>query len=266
MESKVYYHGTESYRIATIRMLGLTPQPVPEFVRDIVKIDKGVYLSLDREFIEDFVSFHYDDGVVIELTVPNEGRLIPDPELGEELPEGFIYPDIIPPKYLKLEGKSNPTGTCYQDAWRFLAKQDEGFLIHGSTQLSAEGSRVNHAWVELTTGWIWEPQTGQYFLIEDFQVMNPEEHYRYTSEEAAIMIARTNNMGPWTDEERAQWLQADVKVIPAVGEYPARKGIIPKLPEEARGDILFFEFIRDLSRYEALSEEDVQRHWEGYRR
>ena len=97
-------------------------------------------------------------------------------------------------------------GTCYQDAWRFLAKQDEGFLVHGSTKLSAEAPRVNHAWVELTTGWIWEPQTGQYFTIEDFRIMSPEEHHKYTSEEAAIVIARTSNMGPWTDEERAEHL------------------------------------------------------------
>ena len=99
-----------------------------------------------------------------------------------------------------------PTGTCYQDAWRFLAKQDEGFLIHGSTKLSAEAPRVNHAWIELTTGWIWEPQTGQYFLVEDFRIMSPIEEHRYTSEQAAIMIARTGNMGPWSEEERTQWL------------------------------------------------------------
>ncbi len=105
--------------------------------------------------------------------------------------------------------KSNPApiGTCYEDAWRFLIKQDEGFLIHGSVQLSAEGPRIWHAWVELTTGWVWEPQTGQYFTLEDFQIMSPVEENKYTNEEAAIMVARTDNMGPWSEEERAEYIR-----------------------------------------------------------
>ncbi len=110
--------------------------------------------------------------------------------------------------YAKEVHSSNPsqTGTCYQDAWRFLVKQDEGFLIHGSVQLSAEAPRINHAWVELTTGWVWEPQTGQYFTVEDFHIMSPTEGYRYTSEEAAVMVARSGNMGPWSNEERMEYI------------------------------------------------------------
>lgn len=104
------------------------------------------------------------------------------------------------------EQKAQPAGTCHSDAWRFLIKQGEGFLIHGSVQLSAEAPRINHAWVELPSGWIWEPQTKSYFLIEDFHIMSPVEEHRYTVEEAAIMAARTGNHGPWSYEERRQWL------------------------------------------------------------
>ena len=99
-----YYHGTESYKVATIKIFGLTPQPVPEFVRGIVNIDKGVYLSQDKEFVEDLVSFHYDEGIVLAVTVPDEGKLISDPELGDDLPKGYIYPDTIPPEYIRFEG------------------------------------------------------------------------------------------------------------------------------------------------------------------
>jgi len=101
---------------------------------------------------------------------------------------------------------TTPTGTCYPDAWRFLIKQGEGYLIHGSVQLTAEGARVNHAWVELPTGWVWEPQTKSYYTIEDFKIMSPIEEHRYTVEEAAIMVARTGNHGPWTAEERMKWI------------------------------------------------------------
>lgn len=60
----------------------------------------------------------------------------------------------------------------------------------------------------------------------------------------------------------------DVRITETVSraEYPPRKGVLPRLPEEAKGDILFYEYIRDLSKYEALSDEDAQRLWEGYRK
>lgn len=49
-------------------------------------------------------------------------------------------------------------------------------------------------------------------------------------------------------------------------ERPALKGMMPKLPEEARGDFLFYEYIRDLVKLgQVLSEQDVQELWEGYR-
>ena len=105
------------------------------------------------------------------------------------------------------------------------------------------------------------------------------------SEDINRQIDETDDHGDFTDEQLEELDQAgevvsrdykgismqdilDVPVYEVVeepGEYPPRKGIIPKLPEEARGDVLFFEFIRDLARYEALSEEDAQRHWEGYK-
>jgi len=97
-------------------------------------------------------------------------------------------------------------GTCYEDAWRFLIKQDEGFLIHGSVQLTEEGKRINHAWVELTTGWVWEPQTKQYFTVEDFKMFAPAEDARYSAEEAAIMVAQAGKHGPWSTEERQEYL------------------------------------------------------------
>ena len=100
-----------------------------------------------------------------------------------------------------------PTGTCYEDAWRHLIKQDESYLVHGSIQLSAEGPRVNHAWVELPTGWVWEPQTKDYYTIEDFRVFSPIEEYRYTAEDAAIMVAQAGKHGPWTAEERMKYIE-----------------------------------------------------------
>ncbi len=51
-------------------------------------------------------------------------------------------------------------------------------------------------------------------------------------------------------------------------EHHSSPGIIvlPKLPEEAKGDVLFYEYIRDLSklRKEPISEEEARWLWEGW--
>jgi len=46
-----------------------------------------------------------------------------------------------------------------------------------------------------------------------------------------------------------------------------RVGVMPKLPPEARGDIVFFEYIRDLVRLgEDISDEEARRIWEAWER
>jgi len=109
---------------------------------------------------------------------------------------------------LRFEVKpaAEPKGTCYQDAWRFLIKEEEGHLVHGT--VFSQGKRIKHAWVETETGYIWDPQTGKYYTTRGFNdAAAPEVEHRYNAEEAAIMAARTNNFGPWTDEERRQFLE-----------------------------------------------------------
>ena len=106
-------------------------------------------------------------------------------------------------------GNPVPTGTCYEDAWRFLIKQEEGELIHGSVQTI--GKRINHAWVELPTGYVWEPESGEFMKKSSFyERAEPIEEHRYSPEEAAIMVARVGKHGPWTEEERARWLHKEV--------------------------------------------------------
>ena len=97
---------------------------------------------------------------------------------------------------------SNPIGTCYEDAWRFLIREEEGDLVHGSVQTI--GKRINHAWVELPTGFVWEPESGEFMKKSSFyERAEPQVLARYTTEEAAIMAARTKNLGPWSAQERA---------------------------------------------------------------
>jgi hypothetical protein len=53
------------------------------------------------------------------------------------------------------------------------------------------------------------------------------------------------------------------------GEHQPSPGIIvmPKLPEEARGDILFVEYIRDLVKLgETVTDEEARLMWEAWKR
>jgi len=106
----------------------------------------------------------------------------------------------------KEEAISEPRGTCYEDAWRFVIKEEEGTLVHG-TAVSL-GRRLPHAWVELPTGYIWEPYSGEYLTKERFrELVDPIEEYRYSATEAAIMAARVGKHGPWNEEERTAYLK-----------------------------------------------------------
>ena len=99
-----------------------------------------------------------------------------------------------------------PQGRCYEDAWRFLIKEGEGKLVHGTVQTIDK--RINHAWVETETGYIWEPESGEFMKRAYFdEIAKPEAEAEYTLEEAAIMVARTKNLGPWTMEERHLFLK-----------------------------------------------------------
>ncbi|MBA7701490.1 hypothetical protein ES703_110230 [subsurface metagenome] len=140
---------------------------------------------------------------------------------------------------------TEPTGTCYEDAWRFLITEEEGELIHGSVQTI--GKRINHAWVELPS-FVWEPKSGESVRKDYFyELAEPQEQARYTAEEAAIMAARTGNLGPWTEQERKQYLK---------GKSPA---VIPTKPSPPNPKEEL-EFVADSPEFLAYTIEDI-----GYR-
>jgi hypothetical protein len=143
---------------------------------------------------------------------------------------------VKPQALQRVEGKQSaqrePTGTCYEDAWRFLIKEEEGELVHGTVQTI--GKRINHAWVETETGYIWEPESGEFMKKAYFyERAKPRVEARYTAEEAAMMAARTKNFGPWTEQERHQYLK---KKSPAV---------IPTEPRRPRPRKEELEFLPD---------------------
>lgn len=126
-------------------------------------------------------------------------------------------------------------GTCYEDAWRLLIKIEEGDLVHGSVE--SWGERIKHAWVELPTGFVWEPESGRFIRIDKFNAaFKPKEEVRYSAEEAAIMATRTGNLGPWTEEEKRQILRRQETIffnVPEAREYLISHGIVYTLRQKS---------------------------------
>jgi len=138
--------------------------------------------------------------------------------------KGMIEEPEKMPELLPQTKPRGPTGTCYADAWRFLIKEEEGELIHGTA--FSGGRRMGHAWVETSSGYVWEPETGKYFTLLSFRdAFAPVIDSRYTAEEAAIMVARTKNLGPWTEQERSQCLkEKSPAVVPEHKQKPRNQG------------------------------------------
>jgi uncharacterized membrane protein (UPF0127 family) len=158
------------------------------------------------------------------------------------------------------------TGTCYADAWRFLIKHDEGELVHGTVY--SGNRRIGHAWVKANTDFIWEPQTGRYFTNLGFRHdYAPIVNNAYTSEQAAIMVARTGHFGPWTEEERRRYLgDTSPAVIPEYKTKPRRNDELELLPDSPEflaytiDDIGFREIIDSAFR-EAIARARGVKRW-----
>jgi len=185
-----------------------------------------------------FLQFESDKSLVYDLLKKGERRDLgagweirikrsePRASILDELWESSAQPQKMT---ATIEGK--PTGTCYADAWRFLIKEGEGELIHGT--VFSGNRRIGHAWVKTSTGWIWEPETGRYFTRLGFRdSFAPIIESRYTAEEAAIMAARAKNLGPWTEQERRRYLKdKSPAVIPEHKRQPRLKGELEFLPD-----------------------------------
>jgi len=162
------------------------------------------------------------------------------------LRDGTIFRKTFAPKHSSpatANDKDKPAGTCYADAWRFLIKEGEGKLVHGTVY--SGNRRIGHAWVVTDSEFIWEPQTGRYFTNLGFKdAFSPVEESRYTPEEAAIMVTKTKHLGPWSTEERYRYLK---------DESPA---VVPKKPHQLkRNDDL--ELLSDSSEFVAYTIDDI---------
>jgi hypothetical protein len=101
-------------------------------------------------------------------------------------------------------GMTSP-GECFRAARRWATNNDNPGteVVHG--KLTIEGTRFDHAWVELTQDReVVDPAVGKVFdQAEFYDKMKPEVDARYTPIQAETLAARTGHNGPWNQYEVA---------------------------------------------------------------
>jgi hypothetical protein len=116
-------------------------------------------------------------------------------------------------------------GRCYELVGRVMLYEEgsEAFtLVHGVVNSGFAWRRVEHAWIELPDGRVYEPVLNEYMDKAGFDSRaKPSECQRYTLKQAVRLIGYGGNFGPWTDSERLAYAGA-----PAKGEGgDARQGL-----------------------------------------
>jgi len=221
----------------------LLPQVSPKHWAAIYEIEMDrmgniIITRTDSPGKDVFLQFESDKDLVYDLLKNGERRDLdagweikinrsePRASILDELWESSARPNTQMPAT-----EETPGGTCYADAWRFVIREGEGDLIHGTVY--SGNRRIGHAWVETSTGWIWEPETGKYFTDLGFRAnLAPIVESRYTAEEAAIMAARTKHFGPWTEQERQRYLEGKPPSVISEGRRkPRLKGELDFLPD-----------------------------------
>ena len=106
-------------------------------------------------------------------------------------------------------------GRCYELAARY-AFDHGGTIVHGT--IEAFGNpRIQHAWVELPGGRIYDAVAAQEFPKGDYeQLFDPRPEARFDPDEARIALLRNNHWGPWTSKTASSEIKC-----------PKCKGIIP---------------------------------------
>jgi len=130
----------------------------------------------------------------------------------------------------KVKKKEAQSGMCYPDAFRFVLGTEEGELVHG-TITNPDGAVMDHAWVEFPTGFVWEPESKNFFKKDAFYSgKTPAVHHRYTGTEASIMAVKTGHFGPWA----GRGAQTERVRCPRCGEEVAREDLAPHEDKRVR--------------------------------
>jgi hypothetical protein len=94
-------------------------------------------------------------------------------------------------------------GRCFQKAVQYLFRVDEdakegAFLVHGTCR--GQHGRVDHAWVELPGGIVFDGVLQRFYRWEDYErELAAVAGCRYSAKEAARLLLSHNHNGPWEE-------------------------------------------------------------------
>lgn len=134
----------------------------------------------------------------------------------------------------EIPQEESRVGQCYRLAHQFLAREEEGELIHGRLW---NGSRwIDHAWVETETGYVYEPVADTFYRKEDFyKATKAQVYHRYSVEQAMINLAKNKNYGPWESSLLPQVMVQGGELLPAEYRYLTNwlREPLPEYPPQA---------------------------------
>jgi hypothetical protein len=115
---------------------------------------------------------------------------------------------------------------CYALAGKYeMSDPDADKLVHGSIQGMGQ-PRLDHAWVTLKSGDIWEPASNQVYTPAEFSaVFHPQANSSYSHQEAIKQMGDSGNFGPWSSQKS--------RITLTVAEL-ARKGDLDIWEDELR--------------------------------
>ena len=88
-------------------------------------------------------------------------------------------------------------GQCYVLSGRYVIDHEGSTLVHGSIQ-GMGNPRINHAWVMMSSGKVYDPVLDQEFEPEAWKALfNAVETDRYDREGTMVTVLRERNWGPW---------------------------------------------------------------------
>jgi hypothetical protein len=100
-------------------------------------------------------------------------------------------------------GNRPAAGNCFEDAFHFIRDQKEGRLVHGWVVGGHPKRRIFHAWVELPSGFVYEPQSASFIKTDEFyEIAQAEKQREYDIENTFIQVLRSGHSGPWDEAEK----------------------------------------------------------------
>src|SRR5262249_23098043 len=96
-------------------------------------------------------------------------------------------------------------GRAYELAFKVMldeSEADQWTLVHGILVNPKNGVRMDHAWIDLNDGRVYDTTLDRYvptvWYMARYQV---EVDHRYSCEEMSRLLSVSHNSGPWTDDE-----------------------------------------------------------------